>query len=163
MNPPIFFLMPIYGRHYEPGQLQFITTSTYRRTQLFHSQRFCWAFVEVLRELRRETGSLLIGWVLMPEHFHVLIKPEPAESTSRWMQELKKRTAQRILTTLVENRTHPWCRRMLTWLRLPSTVHSDSHYRVWQRRFVPFNVYTQKKRIEKLDYMHNNPAKREDW
>jgi putative transposase len=43
---------------------------------------------------------------------------------------------------------------------LPSTVHSDSRYRVWQRRFVPFNVYTEKKRLEKLDYMHHNPVKR---
>ena len=152
--------MPIYARPFEPGQLQFITTSTYRRAQVFDSHRFCWMFVEALRELRRETDSLLIGWVLMPEHFHVLIKPEPAESTSRWMQELKKRTAQRIITALVENRSCLWCRRMLAWLRLPSTVHSDSHYRVWQRRFVPFKVYTEKKRIEKLDYMHNNPAKR---
>ena len=152
--------MPIYGRHYEPGQLQFITTSNYRRTQLFHSQRFRWAFVEVLRQLRQETDSLLIGWVLMPEHFHVLIKPEPADSTSRGMQELKKRTAQTIIVTLLENRSYPWYRQMLARLRLPSTVHSDSHYRVWQRRFVPFNVYTEKKRIEKLDYMHHNPVKR---
>lgn len=28
-----FLLMPIYGRHFEPGQLQFITTSTYRRSR----------------------------------------------------------------------------------------------------------------------------------
>ncbi|HXJ96309.1 MAG TPA: transposase [Terriglobia bacterium] len=103
---------------------------------------------------------MLIGWVLMPEHFHLLIKPEPSDSTSRWMQELKKRTAQRIVATLTENALHPWCCRMLTRLRLPSTVHSDCHYRVWQRRFVPFNVYTEKKRLEKLDYMHHNPVKR---
>jgi hypothetical protein len=29
-------------------------------------------------------------------------------------------------------------------------------YRVWQRRFVPFHVYTEKKRLQKLDYMHQN-------
>ena len=141
--------MPIYGRHFEPGQLQFITTSTYRRLKLFNSQRFRWVFVEVLRQLRQETGSLLIGWVLMPEHFHLLIKPEPAESTSSFMRELKKRTAQRIIATLVENGPYPWCRQMLTRLRLPASVHSDSRYRVWQRRFTPFNVYTEKKRLEK--------------
>jgi putative transposase len=152
--------MPIYGRHFEPGQLQFITTSTYRRLKLFGSPRFRCVFVEALRQLRQETGSLLIGWVLMPEHFHLLIKPEPAQSTSGFMQELKKRTAQRIIATLVENAPYPWCHQMLTRLRLPPTVHSDSHYRVWQRRFVPSNVYTEKKRLEKLDYMHHNPVKR---
>jgi putative transposase len=114
----------------------------------------------VLRELRPEAGSLLIGWVLMREHFHLLIKPEPAESTSAWMQELKKRTAQRIIATRVENNSHSWCRQMLRRLRLPSTVHSDSRYRVGQRRFVPFNVYAERKRLEKLHYMHSNPVRR---
>ena len=39
----------------------------------------------------------------------------------------------------------------------------------WQARYYDFNVYTQKKRIEKLRYMHRNPVKRElvskpeDW
>jgi len=42
--------MPIYGRHFEPGQLQFITTSTYRRSRLFTCQRFCWIFVEMLHQ-----------------------------------------------------------------------------------------------------------------
>jgi hypothetical protein len=54
-------MMPIYGRHFEPGQLQFITTSTYRRNRLFTCQRFCWTFVDTLRQVRQETGFLLIG------------------------------------------------------------------------------------------------------
>jgi hypothetical protein len=46
--------MPIHGRHFEPGQLQFITTSTYRRSRLFACQRFCWIFAETLRQPRQE-------------------------------------------------------------------------------------------------------------
>jgi hypothetical protein len=30
----------------------------------------------------------------------------------------------------------------------------------WQRRFYDFNVWSRKKRIEKLNYMHRNPVKR---
>ena len=96
----------------------------------------------------------------MPEHFHLLIRPEPAEATSRFMQELKKRTAQRVLSALGDDQQHAWCRRMLTGLRLPPTVHSDCRYRVWQRGFYPFNVSSEKKRLEKLTYMHGNPIKR---
>jgi putative transposase len=152
--------MPIYGRRYEPGQLQFITTSTYRRTKLFEPEPFRCIFVEALRQLRQETRFLLIGGVLMPEHFHLLTRPEPPEATSRFMQELKKRTAQRIIAVLQESTEQPQLRRMLARLRLPPTVHSDSYYRVWQRRFVPFNVFTEKKKLQKLAYMHNNPVKR---
>ena len=35
-----------------------------------------------------------------------------------------------------------------------------TRFRLWQRRFHPFNVYTEEKPREKLDYMHNNPLKR---
>jgi len=161
--------MSVSRRYFAPGQLQFITSSVYRRLKLFDCPHLRSAFVEVLREYRQEKGFLLIGWVLMPEHFHLLIRPEPAESTSGLMQELKKRTAQRIVCILSKDQTYPWCRKMLAGLRLPPSVHSDSHYRVWQRRFYPFGVYSQKKRLEKLNYMHNNPVKRglvrspEEW
>ena len=151
--------MPTRKRHFAPGQLQFLPSSTYRRAQLFERDRFRWNFVEVLGPLRTEMGFLLIGWVLMPDHFHLRIKPEPAESTSRIMQELKKRTAQHILSALSENERVPWCGKMLARLCLPPTVHADSQFRVWQRRFYPFGVYSEKKRLEKLNYMHNNPVK----
>ena len=104
-------------------------------------------------------GFLLIGWVLMPDHLHLLIKSEPVASTSRFMQELKKRTAQQILSALSENQRVPWCEKMPARLRLPPTVHSESQFRVWQRRFYPFGVYSEKKRLEKLNYMHGNPVK----
>jgi len=151
--------MPIYRRHFQPGQLQFITTSTYRRTRLFEDNPFRWSFVDVLRQVRLDFDFLLIGWVLMPEHFHLLLKPVQAHHTSCFMQELKKRTAQRILALLKSDRRQTGYRALLARLRLPPTVHCDSRYRVWQRRFVPFNVYTEKKRLEKLAYMHANPVK----
>jgi len=96
----------------------------------------------------------------MPEHFHLLIKPEPAEETVRIVRELKKRSAQQIIAALFRNQQHPRCRTLLARLRLPPTVHNDSHYRLWQRRYVPFNVFTEKKCAEKLNYMHANPVKR---
>ena len=62
--------MPLYHRTYSPGELQFITTSTYRRAPVFLSPRFCHYFVERVEEVRQKMHCLLIGWVLMPEHFH---------------------------------------------------------------------------------------------
>ena len=49
---------------------------------------------------------------------------------------------------------------MLTRLQLPPSVHNDAHHRVWQRRYVPFDVFSEKKHMEKLDYMHNNPVQK---
>ena len=49
---------------------------------------------------------------------------------------------------------------MLNRLRLPPTVHRHTHHRVWQRRFYDFNVWSDRKIREKLDYLHHNPVER---
>ena len=152
--------MSVSRRYFAPGQLQFIASSVYRRLEVFDSPRLRGVFVDVLRQLRQEKGFLLIGRVLMPEHLHLLIKPEPVDSTSSLMRELKKRSAREIISILSENQRYAWCRRMLTGLRLPPSVHCDWYYRLWQRRFYPYGVYSDKKRLGKLNYMHNNPVKR---
>jgi hypothetical protein len=36
----------------------------------------------------------------------------------------------------------------------------EEEQRVWQRRFYDFNVWSARKRVEKLRYMHRNPVKR---
>ena len=51
--------MPIYHRSYSPGELQFITSSTYRRAQVFRSPRFCQCFVQRLEEVRQEKLNYL--------------------------------------------------------------------------------------------------------
>jgi hypothetical protein len=51
--------MPIYHRPYNPGELPFITTRTYRWAQVFLSPRFCGDFLHRLEEVRQKTNCLL--------------------------------------------------------------------------------------------------------
>jgi hypothetical protein len=76
------------------------------------------------------------------------------------MRELKKRSAQEIISILCENQRRSWCPKILSGLRLPPTVHCEAYCRVWQRRLYPCGVYSEKKGLEKLDTMHNNAVKR---
>ncbi len=71
--------MPRYRRVFDPGHLQFITSSTYRRVPVLASKCFCQIFAEVLGRLRQEFGFRLVGWELMPDHFHLLIQPWGAD------------------------------------------------------------------------------------
>jgi putative transposase len=47
--------------------------------------------------------------------------------------------------------------------------HRSGHEAFWQKRYYDFNVWTERKRIEKMRYMHHNPVKRrlvedpKDW
>jgi REP-associated tyrosine transposase len=152
--------VPRQKHYYGLNHLHFLTRGTYRRPRLFDSERFKRHWIKTLDGLRTELGFKIIGYVLMPEHFHLLLWPSAEHNPSQILQKLQDRTALFILKTLKQNPEHPWCQKMLGRVRLPPTVHHHAHSRVWQRRGYDLNVWSPKKRDEKLKYMHNNPVTR---
>jgi putative transposase len=152
--------VPRQRHFYGLNQLHYLTSSTYRRARLFDSERFKRHFVTTWQDLRTELSFRIIGYILMPEHFHILLWPSELANPSQIMQKLEDRTAKFILKNLRHNRQFAWCERMLHRLEFPPTVHHHAHHRVWPRRFYDFNVWSDNKIKEKLDYMHNNPVDR---
>jgi putative transposase len=53
----------------------FITAATFRKNSLFQSDRMADLFVQVLLSYRSQNKYLLHEFVLMPDHFHLLITP----------------------------------------------------------------------------------------
>jgi putative transposase len=140
-------LIRCYGR----GHLHFITFTCYRRLPLLRSVRARNVFVHILGEVRDRYAFSLVGYVAMPEHIHLLIS-EPAKGTpSTVIQVLKQRVSRRLRR---KKRTPT------AQLKLTFEEGADSLPRFWQRRFYDFNVWSLKKRVEKLHYMHMNPLKR---
>ena len=96
-------------------------------------------------------GFPLVGHVVRPDHIHLLIG-EPTKGTpSTAIQVLKQRVSRRL------RRKRPRPTQPLPLVLEPG---DDPLPRFWQRRFYDFNVWSLKKRVEKLDYMHRNPLKR---
>jgi putative transposase len=93
--------------------------------------------------VRQRYGFIVAGYVLMPEHVHLLINEPPVSTLSVVLQALKQQTSKKL--------KHP----------------SQQHF--WQPRYYDFNVYTAAKTVEKLKYMHQNPVRRalaekpQDW
>lgn len=149
-------------RHYGHGHLHFITFSCFRRLPLLRSIRARNTFVEILNQVRDRFGFSLVGYVVMPEHVHLLIS-EPARGTpSTVIQVLKQRVSRRLRRTS-RNRLPAG------QLKFRFQDEGTSSPRFWQRRFYDFNVWSLKKRVEKLHYMHMNPMNRKlvahpkDW
>jgi len=95
----------------------------------------------------------------MPEHFHLLIWPSELADPSQVLQRLEDRTALFILKNLRGNLGFAWCQRTLKALKLPPSVRHHAHHRVWQRGNYDMNIWSEKKRLEKLNEMHNNPVR----
>ncbi len=79
--------IPLRGR---TGQwTYFITASTYLKQHLLQSERTAPLFIDVLYHYRGEGKYLLHEFVVMPDHFHLLITPGPEVALERAMQFIK--------------------------------------------------------------------------
>jgi REP element-mobilizing transposase RayT len=119
--------------YYGFSHLHYLTRSTYRRARVYDSVRFRDHWVASLGELRQELGFKIMGYVVMPEHFHALLWPTPESDPSQIIQKLEDRTALSILKNLRENLGFPWCQKMLARAGAErssaASVHSGSTQR----------------------------------
>jgi len=114
--------------------LHFITFSCYRRMQLLGSAHARDVFERELERVRKWYGICVVGYVAMPEHVHLLIGEPERNELSIAIQMLKQITSRKLRPK-----------------NLPQ---------FWQVRYYGFPVWTEKKRIEKLRYIHRNPVRR---
>jgi len=149
-------LKRFYGRR----DLHFVTFSCYRRRPHLGTARARNRFVRILDEVRLRHAFALLGYVVMPEHVHLLIG-EPANGTpSKVLQVLK----QKVSRALCGKRNSSGGQ-----LPLALACEAGEAPAFWQRRFYDFNVWSANKLFEKLEYMHDNPVKRKlvkhpkDW
>jgi putative transposase len=133
-----------YGAHH----LHFITFSCYRRLPLLASAHARDRFLAILEQTRQRYRCVVVGYVVMPEHVHLLLTEPEIGTPSTVMQVLKQRSARALL----RRRSDPRQRKLFG--------DETPRRAFWQTRFYDFNVWTTKKRVEKLRYLHRNPVKR---
>lgn len=130
-------------RYQKCGVFHFITFSCYQRQPLLAEHRGYEVLEYELESVRKRYRFVLAGYVLMPEHAHLLLGEPRVSSLSIVLQVLKQQTSAKL------------------------KLRDASQF--WQRRYYDFNVWTNAKRIEKLRYIHRNPVHRglvekpEDW
>src|SRR5271165_1298701 len=127
-------------RYQQTGNLHFITFSCHHRQPFLRTKQARSLFEDALERMRRRYDFYVVAYVVMPEHVHLLVS-EPADiPLAEVLKAIKLSVARR-------RREHPF----------------------WSLRYYDFNVFTEKKRIEKLRYIHRNPVARglvshpEDW
>ena len=127
-------IVPMARAHH----LHFITCSCYRRLPFLRSARARDRFLVILEQTRRRYRFVVVGYVVMPEHVHLLITEPDVGRPSTVMQVLKQRTARALLP----KRRHRDRRQRKLFGEEPQRAF-------WQARFYDFNVWTAKKRVEK--------------
>ena len=145
-------------RFYGSGDLHFVTFSCYRRQPFLASWSRRDMFLRALEKVAREYRVGVVGYVVMPEHVHLLLNEPREKDLSVAIKALKQGVSRRALGS---------ARKRVGQGSLFATAEMPQRF--WQARFYDFNVWTEKQRKEKLRYMHRNPVKRglvkspEEW
>jgi putative transposase len=139
-------------RYYGAGYSHFITTSCYQRRPLLGTRRSRDLFLEVMEQIRQRHQFVVVGYVVMPEHVHLLFTEPERGNPSLALAALKQNFARRLLR---EIRANSGTRSTSLWNAPVAVGH------VWQPRFYDFVVFTEKKRCGKaaLHAPQSGPAR----
>ncbi len=80
-------------RWYGGGDLHFITSSCYQRKAFLGSASRRDLFLKILEQVRQKYEFSVVGYVVMPEHFHLLIGEPDDGNVAVAMQVLKQRVS----------------------------------------------------------------------
>ena len=130
-------------RYHESRQAHFLTFSCYHRRPNFSTPQSRAVFESALERVRANYRLCVYGYVVMPEHVHMLVSEPEKGTLAQAMQSLKQGVARRLALRAAD----PF----------------------WQARYYDFNVWSESRFVEKLRYIHRNPVTRglvarpEDW
>lgn len=105
------------------------------RAEVFHKPEDYDAFIELMALACDRLRMRVFGWCLMPNHFHLVVRPYDDDDLGRWMQ---------WLMTSHVRRYHR---------------HYQSEGHVWQGRFKAFPVQSDDHLLTVLRYIERNPLR----
>jgi REP element-mobilizing transposase RayT len=89
------FVAPKWTNLNIPGALHFVTGNILDRVPVFNQEACCQSFFDILGTLVQDWPSKLIAYVLMPDHFHLIVNPEDGR-VKEFTGELKSFSAKAI-------------------------------------------------------------------
>ena len=150
--------LPPEKRKYNEGYY-FITIVTNKRVEIFRRKDIAKAAVNTLLFYEGQGDFKLIGFVVMPDHIHMICESAWGSDRSpdlpNIIRDIKKYIAKeaiRHLSTL--NRD------VLSTIQLPTPKKKRHIHQLWQPDYYDFNILTDEKLNEKLKYMYENPLRK---
>jgi putative transposase len=113
----------------------FVTSSTYNRKRLFQVEKYAQLLCDVIKTYATSRKFELHAFVIMPDHFHILVSIGPETSIERTVQLIKGGFSYRLSHEL------------------------DRRGEVWQRGFSEIRIYDDEAFASRKKYIHDNPVR----
>ncbi|MGD9628424.1 MAG: transposase [Pyrinomonadaceae bacterium] len=131
--------------------LYFLTAVTHNRLPVFRTDKMKEVLCTAFNEARISGGFLILAYVLMADHFHIITGSEKAPSEI--LRYLKGISARRVIGYLKENGLEGSLAKLRTETKAREYKHS-----LWQHNSNTFQVNTETVLLQKAHYIHSNPV-----
>jgi len=131
--------------------IEFFTATCLNWQNLLTAEKHKQIVLGSLKFLVDEKRIWLYGYVIMPNHVHIIWRKQDEWISKSIQQQFLKYTAQQIKFNLIEN----FPEQLMNY----ESTQADRVYHFWERR--PYNATMLTRSIleQKLDYIHYNPVK----
>jgi putative transposase len=129
----------------EERHAQFVTFACYRRRRMLDTDQLRDALIGLLVTKLADYRGICSGFVVMPDHVHLIVWFSEVDRLSTFMKSWKQTSSMKLKRMLRGVAPH-----------YAETIPFQEPF--WQPKYYPFNLYSDKKAREKLDYMHHNPV-----
>ncbi|MEL6538796.1 MAG: transposase [Bacteroidota bacterium] len=146
----------------DPEAIYFITCTVVEWLDVFTRPEYAKIVLDALRYAQKSKGLLIYGWVLMPNHLHLIGQagyPDKA-SLSDIIRDFKRHTSKQMVQAVMDHSKESrkgW----MTWLFRDNgaKAHSNEVFQFWQYGFHPIELSSDSLFYQRLDYMHDNPIR----
>jgi len=135
-------------RYQNTRQSHFVTFCCYHRQPLFTLPETYRVFEKALERIRRNYRLRIYGYVVMPEHVHLLLSEPQRATLADALKSLKQGVSRRLVSKQFEGGPFK-----------PEVGLSGAVQHFWQKRYYDFNLRNHDQFVEKLRYIHRNPLK----
>ena len=120
----------------EPNNFHYITAVTHKRLPVFQSEDPCRIFIDNLKELKKIHPFKLIGYVIMHDHFHLIVNPIDRD-ISVFLRKLKGKSARLIIDWLKEENHETALNKLVINIK-------NRSYAVWQKDSSAIDLFSHK-------------------
>ncbi len=147
--------MAIRTKTFTPGFIYFETYTILNWKHVFTADKYFDLVYKWFDHMKKEYGNKIHGYVIMPNHLHLLLYvSEISPVLSKLIQNGKRFQAYDIIKYLKEDKNEE----LLLILSKAADKSRDSLHKVFEDRYDSKQIMNSDLFKEKLNYIHNNPC-----
>jgi len=139
------------------NELYFLTSTVVDWTHIFTEPTYFEIIIKSLSYCQLQKELLIVGYVIMPNHLHIICGGSEKHKLSDIMRDFKQYTARKILDELRANGR--W-KEIAVFEKAALADGKGNDYKFWTVGTHPILLETAQKFQEKLNYIHNNPVRK---